>query len=445
MNVRHRTTRRTLIAIPVLLAATWIAAGQAQTPASQQEPIFRTTVNYVSTSVIVHDRDGKFVPDLRQDEFRVFEDGVLQKLTNFIPMIGGRAIGGIASAATAPAIEGLVLPKAKPSVDASGRIFIIFIDDLHLEPGATPSVKQLLGKIRDNLVHDNDLVGYVSTGTSTIAIDPSYDYGHRRFDEAIKRVMGSAASADDIVENAGMESAEGPTQLRYNTHVAFATAYDMLEQLGKITDRRKSFVYVSNGYDLNPYQNARFKKIQSDFADQNGLTDPNSGSSMTEEEKQQFQAMDPTDPLGNTDYRHRKEFANADLTGEISSLVDAARRANVSFYTMDPRGLMPSIDASSRNKNLDYADIRDHQNQQIDTLKVLAEETGGFCTCNMNDFTKAIQRIDAETSDYYILGYVSSNPDPLKLRRIVKIEIARPNLPAPLYTPQYTIKPPKKN
>ena len=46
-------------------------------------------------------------------------------------------------------------------------------------------------QIRDELVHENDLVGFVSTGTSAIEINPTYDFGHRRFNEAIDKVMGA--------------------------------------------------------------------------------------------------------------------------------------------------------------------------------------------------------------------------------------------------------------
>jgi hypothetical protein len=45
-------------------------------------------------------------------------------------------------------------------------------------------------------------------------------------------------------------------------------------------------------------------------------------------------------------------------------------------------------------------------------MRVLAEETGGLAVVNQNDFDKALKRIDAESSDYYVLGYYSSNPDP---------------------------------
>ena len=38
----------------------------------------------------------------------------------------------------------------------------------------------------------------------------------------------------------------------------------------------------------------------------------------------------------------------------------------------------------------------------------IAEETGGIAVVNQNDFGKALKRIDAETSDYYVLGYYSN-------------------------------------
>ena len=43
--------------------------------------------------------------------------------------------------------------------------------------------------------------------------------------------------------------------------------------------------------------------------------------------------------------------------------------------------------------------------------------TGGIAVVNQNDFNKALKRIDAETSDYYVIGYYSSNPDPMRRTR----------------------------
>jgi hypothetical protein len=73
---------------------------------------------------------------------------------------------------------------------------------------------------------------------------------------------------------------------------------------------------------------------------------------------------------------------------------------------------------------------------------VISEQTGGFATINQNDFTKALKRIDAETSDYYVLGYYTSNPDPLKRRRRVEVKVNRPNIEV-RYRTEYTLKPTK--
>jgi Ca-activated chloride channel family protein len=61
-------------------------------------------------------------------------------------------------------------------------------------------------------------------------------------------------------------------------------------------------------------------------------------------------------------------------------------------------------------------------------LRYIAEETGGFPVVNENDFVAALKRIDAETSDYYILGYYSSNPDPSKRVRQIEVKVDKPNV-----------------
>ncbi len=427
-----------LLAASAVLLSTSQMAGQI--PAQGPGTTFRAIANYVSTDVIVHDKDGKFVPNLSVDDFKVFEDGVLQKVSNFVPVVGGRALGGLAAiGAEAPRTEGLILPKSKPPADQSGRVFIIFIDDMHLQPLDTPQVKALLKKIRDTLVHETDLVGLVSTGYSSIAIDISYDYGHRRFDEAINKVMGAGLTPQDILS--GGEGAEGPTGVRYQAHVAFSTAYDLLEQAAKITNRRKAFIYVSEGYSFNPYKDSRYKKEQEKYGTSSSdgtSTGSSTGDSQNQNSSYCSNCSDSSDPFK----RPGSQFAEADLIGELAELTRTARRANVTFYTVDPRGLIGGRDI--KDDEISYEDWRDFMNTTISSLEVLGEETGGFCICKTNDFDKGLRRIDAETSDYYILGYSSSNPDPLKLRRSIKIESNRPGLDL-IYRSDYTLPKPNRN
>ena len=133
-------------------------------------------------------------------------------------------------------------------------------------------------------------------------------------------------------------------------------------------------------------------------------------------------------------------FHEADLASELAELTRAANRANASFYTIDPRGLvgMPDLD-----EQIDMVEWQDYVRSSQDSLRVLAELTGGIAVVNQNDFDKALKRIDNETSDYYVVGYYSSNPDPTKRRRRIEIKLKRPNMNL-RYRTEYSLKTPPR-
>ena len=64
----------------------------------------------------------------------------------------------------------------------------------------------------------------------------------------------------------------------------------------------------------------------------------------------------------------------------------------------------------------------------IDSLRVIADLTGGIAVVNQNEYDKALERIDAETSDYYVIGYYSTNVDPTIPTRRLAVEVTRPDV-----------------
>jgi hypothetical protein len=78
------------------------------------------------------------------------------------------------------------------------------------------------------------------------------------------------------------------------------------------------------------------------------------------------------------------------------------------------------------------------------SLDTIAGETGGICICRTNDFKKGLQRVDNEMSDYYIIGYESNNPDPLRVIRRVEIKLKRDGAQKTVATNWYSIKNRKK-
>jgi len=415
---------RLSLAVAVLVAAATLAAEQQQ---------FRATVDFVSTDVIVR-RDGAFVPDLRAGDFRVYEDDVPQTITMFETWIGGRSTGNLVSASgRTDTIEGLVLPTRRAPAPPAGRLVFVFIDDLHVLPSATPAVRDLLRKVRDTLIRDNDLVGFVSSGRSSIAIDPAYDLDHRRFNDAIEKTIGSADTPAEVIAQAAGEGAEGPPGLRYNAHVAFRTALETVDRMAAVTDRRKVLILVSNGYNFNPFSEARLEKIKDDYADAEYFT-----GGVNLDDQDSVTEYKERESLREAEYNKRTQFSFADLTNELAQVERAAQRANVTFYPIDPRGMIPYSDARSPVA-ISYNDWRDHFQTQINSLRVLAEGTGGFCVCEINDIAGALRRIDAETSDFYRIGYASNNTDRTKVRRRIRIEVDRAGLDPLSYRREYTL------
>lgn len=403
--------------------------GGAQTPTPQapvspsEGGVIRRSIDLVTTDVIVRDHAGQFIADLKKDDFEILEDGVPQEPISFVLTHGGRVYNA-AAPPPPPPMEGIILPPSKPTSDAAGRIWLIFVDDLHLDFGNTGRIKDLFKKISRELVHEGDMFGIVSSGPSSLSIDLTYD--RKRLDEAIDKISGAGLKPSEILDSP--LGAEGPSEVRYRAHVAFDTAYDIMKNLESVHNRRKAFVYVSNGYDFNPFSETR---KQNDQAFARGMT---GGSSGGDDGSGNSSASDM-----NPFMRQGNQFSFADLASELSELTRQANRANATIYTIDPRGLVGGPDLDQK---VDMMDYQNYVTTSQNSLRVIAEQTGGFATVNQNDFVKALKRIDAETSDYYVLGYYSSNPDPTQRRRKVEVKVKRPNVDV-RYRTEYTLRPTK--
>ncbi len=387
---------------------------QATPQAEPTQPTFRVAVDLVTTDVIVRDsKTDAFVSDLAVDEFEVYEDGVRQEIVSLVLTHGGRVFN-VQSPPPAPAQEGIILPPIRPTSDAAGRVFLIFIDDLHLAFGETPRTRDLIKRMLRYLVHDGDMFGIVSTGTSSISEQLTYD--RQVLEAAISRITGSGLRQDDILRT--MTSSQGHPELRFRAHVAFKTAYELMRNLESLRNRRKAVIYISSGYDFNPFAGSRLKYQ----AEQLGLGPDDMSTNPFLDPGQQGQ-----------------QFAPADLMRELGELIRAANRANATIYTIDPRGLIAGQDLGDRQ--VDSAEWLAHIRETQDSLRVLAEETGGIAVVNQNGFDAALKRIDAETSDYYVLGYYSSNPDPLRRTRRLEVKVVRDGVEVWSRT-SYTLRPP---
>ena len=387
-----------------LAASCFLATGYwLLATASAQQPTFRAGVTLVTTDVIARGERGQFVSDLTRENFTILEDGQPQRIESFVMVQGGRNYNLLTPAPPAASPDGLVLPQSRPrNDDATGRVFLILIDDLHFEPELTPHVRRLIRTIVDTLLHEGDLIGVVSTGPSFIEIGLTYD--KKIVAEAANKIRGSGYLPSEIFKM--IENSQGPGDIRNKAQMAFFTAYNMLADLERVTNRRKAVLYISTGYDFDPFaegRNSRDRVMGGRFADPLRFV------------------VDEDNPY----FSMGRVTADIDLFRLTRELTLSANRANASIYTIDPRGLAGTVDAG---QYVDQSEWRTYIQKTTSTLKYLSEETGGFPIVDTNDFAGALKRVDAETSDYYVLGYYSTNSDPTKRTRMLEVKVDRPGV-----------------
>jgi hypothetical protein len=123
---------------------------------------------------------------------------------------------------------------------------------------------------------------------------------------------------------------------------------------------------------------------------------------------------------------------------QLRAAVNMAVRANVSLYPVDTRGLQAfaaggsassaSIRGTSAYSGRAVEQQFDSNFQTQETLATLANDTGGRAFFDTNDFTKAYDRVQADTSTYYVLGYRSTNTRMDGRYRKITVKLNRPDV-----------------
>ncbi len=400
-NPGMRRRLLTSVFLAVAFAGALSAAQQAVSSAQAEQPplTFRVEANFVEVDAFVSDAGGKPVSDLKAGDFQVLEDGKPQQVTAFsyvnIPI--ARSDRPLFSPT---AIE----PDVDTNVGVDGRVYVFVLDDLHVDITRTPRVKQALHRFFERDFGANDMAAVVFTGGRSqdgqdftnnprlllAAVDKFAGRKLRsptleRLDEYNRQQMAGLRNAGDSV----------------NDPVAFERAQNarnMLQSLQKLSEfmaglhgRRKTLVLVSEGIDYDIYN----------------LFD-NAGASST-------------------------------IIDATRDTIAAATRGNVSIYAIDPRGLeAPGADliessgagaaANEPNLGLGVESAMNELRLSQDSLRELADETGGVAAVNRNNVDEALDRLVADNSSYYVLGYVPTNDRRDGRFRKIELRVTRPGI-----------------
>ena len=144
---------RVLPAVSLLSVAAWSQTPPAQNQpevSSQETPVtFNTRVNLVSVPVVVRDRDGHAIGNLRKEDFQLFDKGKLQVITKF-SLEESRSFAGAAAPSASPREAPVNTPTAAPSQPALPERYTAYlVDDIHLTHGDLLNARQALNRHLD--------------------------------------------------------------------------------------------------------------------------------------------------------------------------------------------------------------------------------------------------------------------------------------------------------
>jgi VWFA-related protein len=364
------------------------------TQAEQPKTSIRVTSELVLANVVVHDRRGNLVRDLKKEDFTLFEDEKKQNISTFdfenVDELetAGAAEKTVTGEAGAAAPAGVLKKSDAPGMDARDRrVVVLFFDFSAMEPDHINRCVDAAKKYINTQMQPADIVALVSLSTNMrvdldftdnkpkiLSVLSSYSSG-----QGEGFAMGDTGSAEGAAETGGSFT---PDDTDYNTFSAdwkLLALQSTMQALGKIT-QKKSLIYFSNGISQT----------------------------------------------------------GADNQSALRSATAAAVKNNVSIYPVDVRGLQafpPGGEAqnaslrgqSAYNGAAVLNDLSGNAASQ-ETLSTLAADTGGKAFFDTNDFGGVFSQVQKDTSAYYVLGFTSLNALKDGHYRRLKVVVNRPDL-----------------
>jgi VWFA-related protein len=391
------------------------------------ESVIKVDVRQVLVPVVVTDREGHHVTGLARTDFKVFEDGVEQKITAFNVESSGTPETGSPEPSTAVSVKLPVAPK-QPVRTAVRRTYMICIDTLHSSFPTFVAAREALVKLFERERSADSQYVVVALGASTemvvnVTRDPAAVlavFQSKRFQKIFldgqqgglravmerfqndlrdTRVACNLAGTERVFQGkcesgmsrVNMQASEIGEAERTLTTGFLREFRGLISQLARARDRR-TVVLISDGFTIEPGREA-FELVNAYFPFAAHCLVPPGISCIRS-------GM-------NTSVRMQDEF---------EPILQLAAKSNVVIDTIDSRGLygLRAFDASNPGNptNVDSAvgrAEREAARADGNTLAEIAAATGGTAFHDSNSLVGGLQRAFADGRDYYTIAYVSDN------------------------------------
>ena len=373
--------RRLIIAL--ILCALLPASGQqpVQNAANRPDTGLRisTTTQLVVEDVLIKGKDGKPIPDLKASDFTITEDGKPQEIKIF----------------EFQSLEGDASPPAKPTVVPSNsvaekstvkplttveiaperpgdlkyrnrRLMVMFFDMTSMPIQDQMRAQTAALKYLQTQMKPADLMAIMTFSSDVKVLEDFTDDRDLLAKDIRSLTIGEGQgfeidNQDDSASDTGAAFQQDDTEFNiFNTDRQLSALENAVKMLGSLNEK-KSLIYFASGMQRN------------------GL----------------------------------------DNQAQLRSTINAAIRANVSFYPIDARGLVAQAPLGDATKGSPggqamysgssaRAATSNFQNQQ-ETLFTLAVDTGGKALLDNNDLSMGIVQAQQDMTSYYVIGYYSNN------------------------------------
>ena len=365
----HSVRRIAALALSAALAIPTVLAQEEQKSPGY---VFRVNSDLVLVNVVVRDKSGALIRDLRRDDFTIQEDGKSQQIQSFdienpdavseTEMTQNTVQGDV------PAPKIMASRNAPQEVVRDRRLIVLFFDLSAMEDEEVDRAMKSARDFVDKQMAPADLVSVVTLDASMQVVQ---DFTADR--EALKKTIARIGGN----EGQGFQNGDtGDTSNGADTGAAFVaddTEYNIFN-----SDRRLQAI-------------AALSETLSRFQQKKSVLYFSGGLQKTGVENQ----------------------------SQLRAAINAAVRSNVSLYAVDSRGLQ----ALPPGGNATQGSLRgvgaysgaavqgdlDSNFSSQETLVTLASDTGGKAFLDTNDFGPAFKKVQSDTASYYLIGYRSTN------------------------------------
>lgn len=385
----------------------------ATPPANDSETI-KISTNLIQVDVTVTDKSGKIVTDLKPEEFEVYENGKKQNITNFSFISVVKPTENKSPQTAKKDTNTIPLPPVKLKVEQVRRTYALVVDDLGLNFGNISWIRQALRKFINEQMQEGDLVAIIRTGSGIGAMQ-SFTSDKRQLLAAIDKIKWNSYGRSGIG--------------------TFTPIEPSLKE--DLAGTQKSDGSVSN--PQGDKEDKEFQKQVEEFRNDNFSVGTLGALSYIIRGMQELPGRKAI-MLFSEGFTLTTDGKPNRVLDAMRILADMANRSSVVIYTLDPRGLQVPGMANADDRILKIFDssatqqLADRETSFLDSqqsLRYLANETGGFSFINQNYVDVGLKQAVDDQSSYYLLGYQPDDEtfDPKKAKfNKLEVKVTRPGL-----------------